>query len=283
MTRILVATACDAAHFDLVEDLLASLQAVRDRDVRIGFVQLGADEAPDALTGLADEVRRVDPDSAQPGPGEGYAVSRLAIKARLPDLFPGHDAYVWMDGDTWLQNPAAIRRIAGHAHVADLCIHPELDANYCAQPFPGDYAIEVYGRLFGQDVRDRYVRYPMVNCGVFGATARSPLWARWADILGQVRRRQEGSPAPFFSDQIPLHYLIYSGALSFYPLRAADNWLVVFSAPRISPEGRLTAPTFPHEEINVVHLAGTAKSQMYSLHGRSFRLRYREVRALAGL
>ena len=283
MAGLLVATACDVAHFELAEDLLVSLHAAGPQRFGIGFVQLGTVPAPKSITDLVDEFRIASAEGEPHGADEGFEVSKLAIKARLPEFFPGYDIYIWLDGDTWVQNLAGIQQIADYAHVADLCAHPQLDPNYLTCHYPDNYTLAVYRRLFGRETASQFVRFPMINSGVFGATARSPLWDRWRDALQAIRSRLEGENARFFSDQIPLHHLIFSEKLTIYPLRAANNWLVNHCAPRIDlTTGRLTVPSFPQEEINIVHLIGPAKEREYSFGELRMRLRYRDLRRLFG-
>jgi hypothetical protein len=80
--------------------------------------------------------------------------------------------------------------------------------------------------------------------------------------------------------------MIVSNQLSVHPLRAVNNWLVFLSAPMVNLERkRLLAPSFPHEEINILHLVATSKDARYRLgdsSGREFTFRYRDIKALFG-
>src|SRR5262249_49197360 len=135
--------------------------------------------------------------------------------------------------------------IVNCAQMADICIHPQLDPNYWRCRFPDTYTASVYDRIFGTEIRRQFIQFPMVNAGVFAASAKSPLWTRWADSLFKLWERSRGETDRFFSDQIPLHHLIFSGVLKLYPLRAVDNWLVLHCTPGLNLKtGRLTAPSF---------------------------------------
>jgi hypothetical protein len=272
-----VSTACDSAHFELAKDLLTSLRAIKDRTFSVGFVQLGKLGAPSEITSLADEVRLAS-EANTLNKGEGFAVAQLAIKARLPEFFPNYDTYVWMDSDVWVQNSVGVTHIINCAHFSDICVHPQLDPNYWRCRFPDAYTANVYDRLFGPEVRRQFAQFPMINAGVFGAGAGSPLWSLWADSLFKLWERHHGEKDQFFSDQIPLHRLVFSGALKLYPLRAVDNWLVLHSTPGLNlKSGRLTAPSVPYEEINIVHLVGAAKWQQFSFGDIRLSLRYRDM------
>jgi hypothetical protein len=73
-----------------------------------------------------------------------------------------------------------------------------------------------------------------------------------------------------------------SGQLSFTPLRAVNNWLAVLATPAINLQRRrLHAPTYPFEEINIIHLVGASKSARYGLPaGGDISLQYGEIKAL---
>ena len=280
----IVVTGCDAAHFGLASELLASLgHAAPKREFSIGFVNVGAGVLPDQIqagvdivfpladTGFIDEGRR------------GFRVAYLAVKARLPEFFPGFDTYVWLDGDTWVQNAVGIEQIAHCAQLADFAVHPELDANYFAEPIPSTRTLWAYPSIYGEDEARKQITTPMVNGGVFGARAGSPLWSAWHEALRELTSRAEGRAEFYFSDQIPLHRLIALKRLSIYPLRALNNWMIHAARPAVDfKRRRLLAPTFPHEEINIIHLTGTTKAARYKLGDgdEEISFRYQAVLAL---
>ncbi len=278
--RTIVVTGCDANHDVLTSELLMSLRRTSARAFTIGFLRVGDAPAPQSLTSQADIVVHVPLGDLTVGPDEGFQMACSGIKPRLPDIFPGYDIYIWLDGDTWVQNGVGLAQIAMCAPKADVCIHPQLDPNYFLCQYPDNYTLIVYEKLFGAQERERLARFPMINGGVFGATATSPLWKKWQLALEEVRARQIQEKSRFFSDQIPLHRLIYSGHLTICPLRAVNNWLVLHGVPRLDKStGRLTAPSFPYEEINIVHLVGNSKWLKYDLDGSVTSLRYSALHA----
>jgi hypothetical protein len=208
-------------------------------------------------------------------PNEGFTLAYLAVKASLPELFPGYETYIWLDADTWIQREVGLSEIAAAAQYADIAVHPQIDPNYFSCQFPDNYTISVYNKIFGEKDRTHFVRFPMINAGVFGALHSSPLWRLWKENLEDIRQRLEKHESRFFSDQIPLHRLIYQGRLRICPLRAVNNWLVLHSVPRLHPTtGLLTAPSPPYEPINIIHLVGSAKSRDFPLNGIPISLRY---------
>ena len=281
--KVIVVTGCDSNHYDLVLDLLTSLTDAGREGLTVGFVHIGSAPAPAAIEAAADQVVHVVDDKDPAEKRRGYLLSYLAVKPRLPELFPGFDVYVWLDGDTWVQNRAGVDQVIQCAQFADLCAHPELDPNYFRVKLPSSRLLELYGAHYGADEAARHVRLPMFNSGVLGARANSPLWARWREALAEVHRRAATAPGLYFSDQVPLHRLIATGGVSVHPLNAVNNWLVHAATPSVNlTRKRLLTPNYPHDEINIVHLTGSTKDKEYRLGAseRGISLRYRSIRAL---
>jgi len=280
--RTIVVTGCDSAHYDLVLDLLTSLSDAGREGFTVGFVHAGEGPIPPAIKAAADCVAQVtDQDPAHQL--RGYRLAYLMVKARLPEFFPGFDVYVWLDGDTWVQNRIGVDQVIASAQLADLCAHPELDPNYFRVKVPSSRLLELYGAHYGADAAARHIRLPMFNSGVFGARVDSPLWSRWREALAQVHERTIATPGLYFSDQVPLHHLIAGGRVSVHPLNAVNNWLVHAATPSVNlARKRLLTPNYPHDEINIVHLTASTKDKEYRLatSDRGFSLRYRSIRAL---
>ncbi|HLI67836.1 MAG TPA: hypothetical protein VKU90_15840 [Caulobacteraceae bacterium] len=282
MTGAIVVTGCDANHFELAIDLLTSLRDARGRDVTIGFIHVGDEALPPAIRDAADRVVHVaDPDHESRSI-RGFRLAYLGVKARLPDYFPGFDTYVWLDGDTWVQNAVGLDHIVNAAGYSDLCVHPERDPNYDWGGGPEHYLKFVYNELYGDVEAERFAGVASFNSGVFGARASSPLWPLWPAELDALRLRWAGADV-HFSDQIPMHRLVASHQIAITPLRSVNNWLCFCCLPAVNLQRRkLHAPTYPFEEINIVHLIGDTKDRRFRLGDseREITLRYRDIRAL---
>jgi hypothetical protein len=285
VAKVIVVTACDHRHFDLGGELIASLRAAKQRDFAIGFIRIGSRELPADISAAVDHTAAVANDREHTAAIDGFDVSYLGVKARLPELMPGFDTYVWMDGDTWLQNVDGIHQAveaAQHATVAAAC---QADANYWACPTMTDHTKRAYMSIYGEEETRKWAVFPMVNAGVFAARASSPLWKQWLDELSSSRRNQNGRDNQYYSDQIPLHRLICLGRISFHPMRAVNNWLVCKSQPIVDVKTRkLRAPSAPWEELNIVHLADHAKETEYPMaNGSSISFRYSKIAEFFGL
>ncbi len=279
-------TGFDAAHFDLAGELLQSLQDnAAGRDFAIGAIHVGAEPLPARISQAADLVFSLPDERFAREGGDGFRLAYLAVKAQLPSYFPGFDTYIWLDGDTWVQNRIGIAQIAHCAGLADFAAHPELDVSYFAEQSPSARTRWAYPAVYGEPEASRWIGVPMINSGIFGARAASPLWAAWGEALAEIRMRAGAGERVYFSDQIPLHRLVASGGLAVYPLRAVNNWMVHAARPAIDFGRRLlVATTFPHEEIHIVHLTGLTKKGRYRLGAgeRETTFRYPAIKALFG-
>ena len=285
MTKTIVVTGCDAAHYELATDLLASLRDACGEAVTIGFIHIGDDLVPPEIVSKTDAMVHVSDDPLLSGQRRGFRLAYLGVKPRMPEYFPGYDTYIWLDGDTWVQNVVGLDQLIHCAGLADICMHPELDPNYFAQFYPRQYMYDVYASIYGPDEAIRCAGHHMLNCGVFAARASSPIWRLWSDALTDMVERSRGRDDVYFSDQIPLHRLVVSGQLTLAPLRAVNNWLTMLSLPAVNFERkRLLAPTYPFEEINIIHLIGDTKHKHFRLgdSGREITFRYRDIKALFG-
>jgi hypothetical protein len=277
LTDTLVVTGCDDKHFAFATDLIDSLNAVRDGSFKLGFVNIDDGEQCRALERSVDLYLAIG-SGADEGL-RGFKVAYMSLKGRLPELFPGFSHYVWMDGDTWVQNTQGIARAVRGADRADVAVHPQLDPHYYSVRIPGEYTVDCY-RILLPDAGSDIWRYPMINTGVFGARADSRLWSEWTDILHAIAGRSGGEKG-FFGDQIPLHYLVATGKISIHPLRAVDNWMVMEATPSLNASTKkVVVPTEPYEEINTLHLAGWAKTRTYNLgpSGSPITFTYRDIK-----
>lgn len=278
--KTLIVTGCDENHHELALDLITSLRDLGLQGAKTALIDMGETDPPAPLRRAFDLCSKQASGAAR---FDGLKVSFLSVKSRMPSLFPGFDIYIWLDADCWVQNMSAVSDLVDSAQYADIAIHPELDVHYFQYKNPSDRTIMLYGNLYGQDVSRQMWRFPMVNSGVFSARSSSKLWAEWTAAMETLKARWQRGEDLRFSDQIPLHFLIHSKRLSMYPLRAVNNWQMYASLPLIDKEAkRLVVPTRPHEEINIVHLAGLTKQTEYHAGKlqRDLSFKYRDIKKL---
>lgn len=163
MAKVAVVTACDYRHFELGRELIASLRAIKQRDFAIGFIRMGSHELPADISTSVDHTAQVAKDRDHMAAIDGFDVAYLGVKTRLPELMPGFDTYVWMDGDTWLQNIDGIHQAvegAQHASVAAAC---QADANYWARRTVTNHTIRAYMSIYGEEETRKWAVFPMIN------------------------------------------------------------------------------------------------------------------------
>jgi hypothetical protein len=281
--KVIVVTGCDANHFTLAADTLASLRDLGAAGFETGFIHIGAEPLPAEIAAGADHVLHVDDSAFLARPRQGYVVAYLGVKARLPELFPGFDVYIWLDSDAWVQKAAGLATLIEAARHADIGLHAESGENYARIRLPDYRNLSTYFSLFPDVDAAAYLRLAMVNAGVFAARAASPVWGKWFGLLDQIRRRADDWTAQFHSDQIPLHSLTVLGEVSYLPVSSLNNWQVYTIPPTLNlGRRRLLSPFPPYDEINIVHLSGPSKGWSFKVDetGPPMTFRYRDIRAL---
>ena len=135
VTRVLIVTACDENHYELGLDLITSLRDLGLNGAKVGFVDMGTGGAPEQLARRFDLYERQTVETDQ---YKGYKTAFLAIKPRLPTIFPGFDTYIWIDADCWVQSASVVGKLVDAAQRADIAAHPELDIHYFRYKMPAD-------------------------------------------------------------------------------------------------------------------------------------------------
>lgn len=280
--RTIVVTGFNHRHFDLAEDMANSYQSAYGDRYTLAAVVYGDIKIPPHLRSKFDLV--LDVSELEPGFDEslGYFFAYTGLKARLPEIFPGYSIYAWVDADCWFQGNESLPRILAGASLLDISIHPEADIHYTHNPTPSDRTLKIYQQNEGKHIDSMPLRMPMLNAGVFAMRPESRIWKMWFAELLQLKIRHEGGESIYFSDQIPLHKLIYRQGFKYAPLRAIDNWMAVLCMPMLHlPTQCLRSPTPPHEAIGILHLAGkNIKNQVFRIGEHSTTLQYRDIARL---
>ena len=286
---LIVVSAADSGYFALLQDAVASVRAL-NREVAIGILDLGLAEAErNWLAERAAQVVRPAWDVDFPN-RERTPETLKAQVARpfLPRHFPGHEMYLWLDADAWLQEWRAVELYCAAAGRDRLAIVPEIDRAYkrhYKRPklFGWTLAWKCYREAFGWRVADRLGRNPMVNCGVFALHRDAPHWQAWSRIMTGVLQRTRF----FYVEQIALNYAIFAEHLPANFLPAYCNWMPGDAAPRFDGKrGLFVEPYMPHETIGIMHLAGTEQKEkvftLTRLEGGTIKtgLRYHDTQAL---
>ncbi len=292
---LLIVTGGDHVYFPLIEELHRSVLAAFPLDPP-GFGVIDAGLLPDQVTHLRAAgaiVARLPDDPALPAAAlrKRPALAANFGKLWLDRLFPGHDVLIWLDADTWVQDPAAIRLLAGAAQTGALAIVPG-GGRYWDRPIEVRWLLGglwglaqirsfnfkngAHARLPLSILRDLGTR-PLLNAGVFALRTDAPHWPvmrRWqAAILAHGK--------PFTSDQIAMALTIYTDGLRLELLPDTCNYIRPW---RFDPrEPALVEFWYPYPRVGIVHLAGqknirfdpAATAEVLDLHNRPHQLSLR--------
>ena len=291
----LIVTGGDSVYFPMIEELRRSLLAAfPDNTPPFGVIDAGLTPAQIAhLRGVGAIVASLPEDPALPAAmlRERPALAANFGKLWLDRMFPGHDILIWLDADTWVQDPAAVRLVAGAADTGALAIVPGGGRYW-------DHHIEVRWLLSGiwslaqirsfnlkngrhaglplKVLRDIATR-PLLNAGVFGLRVDAPHWAAMRRWQAHILRRGK----PFTSDQIAMALAIYADGLRVELLPDTCNYIRPW---RFDPrEPALVEFYYPYPKVGIVHLAGqkemrfdlSATTEVLDLENRPHRLSLR--------
>jgi hypothetical protein len=264
----LIATGGDHVYFPLIDELRQSVVAAFPADAP-GFGVIDAGLLPDQVAHLVAEgvnVVQLPEDRALPGAAlrKRPALAANFGKLWLDRLFPGFDVLIWLDADTWVQDPAAIGLLQGAAQKGALAIvsgggrywDRPIEVRWLLGGLWGLAQIRSFNMKNGAHaglplslLRDLGTR-PLLNAGVFALRADAPHWAAMRRWQAMVLARGK----PFTSDQIAMALTIYTDGLRLELLPDTCNYIRPW---RFDPrEPALVEFWYPHPKVGIVHLAG---------------------------
>jgi lipopolysaccharide biosynthesis glycosyltransferase len=264
--RYIIVTATDNTYLPLALDLLRSLRRLKPRVAfDIGVLDLSlSDAAKTQLTPFGVTLKQPVIDIDYPGrtDWERQAPFYRAMTARpyLCDYFPGYDALMWMDADTWAQTPEAIETMLPAAAADDaLYIVSEFDRDY--RPYfqgsqPWDYHLKWYMANFPADMVHKIFPRPMLNSGVMALAPRAPVWKKWQSVFTQcLQRLPQLGRENFMAEQLSLNMAVYLEGLPLKIMPAEFNWLALYALPVIDEKtSRYVRPTPPRGPLSVLHV-----------------------------
>jgi hypothetical protein len=256
--RKIIISGADARYFDLLAGQVSSIRAKpAGAAMTLGVLDVGLEPAQrDWLA--AQGVKLVAPGWDQDFPGRAETpLFRRAQYGRpfLPQHFPGHDLYMWLDADAWVQDWTAVDLFFQAAATGSLAIVPELDRSYrnffeAWEEFHGVIRAG-YAAAFGEAMAERLVRHPLLNNGAFALRADAPHWQAWADTLAGALQRSRNE----LIDMTTLNHVVYVQGLPAHFLPAWCNWICHHAPPRKDVAGGpWVEPYLPHQKLGIVHL-----------------------------
>jgi hypothetical protein len=266
-----IVSAADTRFFPLLAQTIASIRDKPEgKHGEIVVLDVGLSEDDKAALGL-HHVKTVMPgwDYSLP-----YALPEwfksMTARAHLPRWVPGYEYYFWIDADAWIQHWSSVELFLEGARRHGFAIASEADRAYpeCAGRYPDEH-LEIllelrrglYQGFFGHETAERLCSFPTLNCGVFAASAQSPIWHLWdKHLLTALNSQNERYGGMFQAEQYALNVSLYDEHSRFAKLGAVHNWMSHRAWPRVASDGALVHPDFPHEPIGIVHRTAGTKS-----------------------
>jgi hypothetical protein len=157
--RVLLVTGSDAGYFPLVRNAILSVRdKPQGRQVTLAFFDLGCtDDQRRWLREQVDVIQEPAWEFDFPGRVQLPAHVRAQLARRfLPRHWPGHDLYLWLDADAWVQDWSAVDLLLRGAERRGLAIVPELDRGNRQlsgfAPTVWGYFRRHYAHAFGESV-----------------------------------------------------------------------------------------------------------------------------------
>ncbi|MGD1276560.1 MAG: hypothetical protein ABR964_04975 [Tepidisphaeraceae bacterium] len=255
--RTTIVSAGDAAFFPQLKGLIASIYDHRPDDrIDISLIDVGL--LPEQLAEVGSFVRNVAPGQWNfEFPKQAQSPRWMQAQSSRPFLrqyFPGYDVYLWMDGDTWLQDWRAVDLLIQGAQRKGLAIVPEI---HCAYPYlygEGNlpqYTHRYYEVSFGAETANKMWMKPIFNSGVFALAHDTHFWLAYAD---RVKAAFSGVLHKW-AEQCALNLVIYANRSAVEVLPAWCNWICCYALPALDPVGQcLCEPIAPYQRLSVVHM-----------------------------
>lgn len=281
MKRIIV-TAADESFSDLLIDLLESLwQWKQPLAETIGVLDLGLSaKTLDRVRSRAHQivVPKWDLNVDERIAAEKPHLRAITSRPFLRDYFPGHDSYLWLDADTWVQNAFAVELLF-NAAAQGIGLVPQVHPSYTHRPGAVAWRLTRLKSYFPDDGVMNYQNNTYFNAGVFSLAANSPLWAHWGRYFQLGLSRSSN----FVDDQTALNYAIWKEGLSCQALPALCNWCCHLAAPLLNRATlKFHEPCEPRRELGIIHMTAKTKDARWSLPNRAQRMgfRFRDIRHL---
>lgn len=269
--KILIVSASDSRFMPFLRGLMTSLaQSLAHPRIQMACFDLGLTDADRSW--LTEQGCMLAIPGAHLGVrAEDHSASLRSFLARpfLPEYFPGHDVYAWVDSDVWLQDESVLSHYVEGACTEGMAVTHERTSDYRLQLWLLAWTAKHMALGYGATTTAHLMRRPHLNAGFFAIHARAPHWAAWARRYEAAIKRT-GALVPH--DQFALNHAIYGdlfGVSDMLDTRFLDpgcNWICDRGIPMWNDAaGAFCKPSAPFEPIGALHLAGPAKRMRYTI------------------
>jgi lipopolysaccharide biosynthesis glycosyltransferase len=213
--------ACDESFFGFAKGLVLSIREHFKSTYDLFFIDLGASaESLEWLEQKGVNIVNFDPDSVVNGFSEREYpryIGAMICRPVLPNIVPGYEVYIWLDADTWIQEPTSIRSFVGAAQtgankIAISSTDPWIYSfsHHQIEEFRG-YSRFWYEGLFGDAVANTYCDKKILNSGFFALSAKSNIWMLWRSEVERIYARAISSKyIVHMAEQTALNYICYA-------------------------------------------------------------------------
>lgn len=266
--RIALVSGTDANYYPLLREWVHSVRrCAESAAMDICVIDGGMTEAqlaelrPLVTTIIAPEWP--SPEIARKAAGKLYLKS-CVCRPFIPRIFPGYDAYMWMDSDTWVQDwrGVALFLQAVREHPERLAITNGSDRAYSRQVrvkwlwrWPRRVANFYFSNArkpFGFKVAKKMLAVHVLSACCFAMAAEAPHWVRWQARMIEAATRGK----VFTAEQLSLGHLVYREGFAVELLPAYALWQCEYKPLWSVARGVFVEPYVPRETIGILHLSG---------------------------
>lgn len=293
--RVAIVSAGDDAYLALIEDWIASIQALElPAHFSLNILDLGF-SAQNRSALAQGGANLITPDWRIDFPGKGESPNwfrAMTTKLFLPQYFPDHDVYLWIDADAWVQDMQCLLQLATTTDDAISVVATTFFEGVSArgrQPNGRTFEVYVNVDLRRKNIEDCYrlcfgetnaqrAYETVINAGVFALSAKSDVWNIWADYLRSGLDRGINK----LVEERALNLGILEGRIPYRLLPQRYNWDIGARRPWVDTQSRcLVDPDAPAYPLGIVHLLDLKQCDyqtVRSLEGESINvpLRYRD-------
>jgi hypothetical protein len=266
MPKVVIVSGGDAGYFPLIEELAISLRALRPAD-EVGLALIDGGLEPEQAALLAARY------GAQILPvGWMFDIAPSRVKGRdhlkiltarsfLNELLPDADVIVWVDGDAWIQDMAAIDMMVEAAMKQRLVVVSQT-SRYSEVVMTLQWAGFGYAKVKSQlyknarraglpEAEARLVGdKPTFNAGVFALARTAPHWEAWRKRIAQVLVKGR----VFTADQLAMGLMIHADGLAVEHAPEICNYMTHWTCT--ADETTLVERYIPNAKVGVIHMAG---------------------------
>jgi len=267
MKSIAIVTMADSNFFELMIDLIDSINNFEERkNVSICVLDAGLkEEELKVLQNKADKIKKAKWDIEVPNykvKNREWLKSQVS-RAFLPNYFPGHKKYIWIDADAWINSWQAIELYLKGSDNNKLAISTSADRAY-GRVLRVSWIFKSWAKIksqnykhaklsgFPEEIARKIALKPHLNIGVFCLNEDAPHWLIWQKNLKKALKHGK----IFGSEQLAMNITIYNDEQKVEILPAYCNWTLLDGLKFDLKRNTFVEPYLPNHEIGIMHLAG---------------------------